>query len=116
MCVLKSSRGGCKPIWIDHFFLGYWDITSLKLGYWGFHVEFGILGYWCHDLSTNPQSVAYKIWILGYGPSEIGILGYQPFEIGIFGILGPPYTPLSRECMLRTTRFPNRTNSLRGVV
>ena len=46
-------EGGVRQFGIlgyGSFFLGYWDITSLKLGYWDIHVEFGILGYWYHDL------------------------------------------------------------------
>ncbi len=38
------GQSGILGYW--SFFLGYWDIASLKLGYWDIHEELGILGYW----------------------------------------------------------------------
>ena len=48
------ARSGILGYW--SYFLGYWDICSVKLGYWDIHEELGILAmrnlaYW--DIVTN---------------------------------------------------------------
>ncbi len=49
--VVKKTRAllaqsGILGYW--SFFLGYWDIAYLKLGYWDIHDQFGISGYWSY--------------------------------------------------------------------
>ncbi len=47
-------------------------------------MEFGILGYWSHDVGLLK---------MGYWDNSPMNLGYWPSDIGIFGIPGSPLTP-----------------------
>ena len=105
------------------FFLGYWDIASLKLGYWDIHVKFGILGYWSHiselghfkQLTFGIGILGYpfsEIVILGYWPPKFGMLGYELFQTGIFGVYEPPYTPLQFYLVASQKPLMNRREPL----
>ncbi len=66
------------------YFLGYWDIASLKMGYWDIHLKFGILGY-CSHKNLNISFLKMGFWDishlkLGYwdiAPLKLGYLGYR---------------------------------------
>ena len=78
------DQSGILGYW--SFFLGYWDVASLKLGYRDIHKEFGILamrnlGYW----SFENGIFVFLIW-------DIGILAVSNWDI--WDTRTPSNTPL----------------------